>query len=138
LQYEFGLASLLCTFLAAVLTAHWRALRQAHMRLTWAVFHTGVFGLGTSMGTGLLLAFLTDSSIIFALAITLPFIVASLSIGVPIWVRNGCQFFATRKASMKGQLFRVVRLPVTQKVSCRDTQTVCRPTDDPLKLGLGR
>lgn len=71
------------------------------------------------MGTGLLLAFLTDSSIIFALAITLPFIVASLSIGVPIWVRNGCQFFAPRKASMEGQLFRVVRLPVTRKVSSR-------------------
>lgn len=70
-----------------------------------------------SMASGLLLAYLTNSSIIFALAITLPFIAACLSVGGPVWLGNGCQFFAPRKVQMEGQLWSLGGLAVTKKVS---------------------
>jgi hypothetical protein len=54
------------------------------------------FGLAAwllSTVVGLFLAFISKSSIVLGLAITVPLIVASLSVSLPIWVHNGYRFY---------------------------------------------
>ncbi|PHT97403.1 Calpain-type cysteine protease DEK1 [Capsicum chinense] len=45
---------------------------------------------------GLLLSFLSKSSVLLALSLTVPLMVACLSIAIPIWIRNGYQFWSSR------------------------------------------
>ncbi|KAF6155138.1 hypothetical protein GIB67_019664, partial [Kingdonia uniflora] len=45
---------------------------------------------------GLLLSFLSKSSVLLGLALTVPLMVACLSIAIPIWIRNGYQFWVSQ------------------------------------------
>ncbi|XP_047269487.1 calpain-type cysteine protease ADL1-like [Capsicum annuum] len=49
-----------------------------------------------STRVGLLLSFLSKSSVLLGLSLTVPLMVACLSIAIPIWIRNGYQFWSSR------------------------------------------
>eukprot|EP00850_Spirogloea_muscicola_P001412 SM000005S17209 [mRNA] locus=s5:799256:809791:+ [translate_table: standard] len=73
-----------------------------YIRFLWAEEGVSLSGRSIRAGaicwllftcTGLLVTFLSKSSILLALAVTLPFILAALSLGMPLWVHNGYGFF---------------------------------------------
>eukprot|EP00850_Spirogloea_muscicola_P009608 SM000054S18094 [mRNA] locus=s54:393511:404012:+ [translate_table: standard] len=88
-----------CTALLLALTICSAAV---YIRFLWAEEGVNLSGRSIRAGaicwllstcTGLLVTFLSKSSIVLALAVTLPIILAALSLGMPLWVHNGYGFF---------------------------------------------
>ncbi|KAG0455407.1 hypothetical protein HPP92_024699 [Vanilla planifolia] len=95
-QFEFGLSVLLLSpVVCSVLTFLW-SLRAEDMAMTSKPRKYGFIAWLLSTIVGLLLSFLSKSSVILGLALTLPLMVASLSVGIPIWMRNGYRFWVPR------------------------------------------
>ncbi|KAK6936992.1 Peptidase C2, calpain, catalytic domain [Dillenia turbinata] len=53
----------------------------------------GIIAWLLSTSVGLLLSFLSKSSILLGLSLTVPLMVACLSVAIPIWIHNGYQFW---------------------------------------------
>lgn len=92
-QFEFGFSALLLSPVTCSLLAFLRSLQAENMALTKKVRKFGLIAWLLSTGVGLLLAFLSKSSIILGLAVTVPLMLAALSVALPIWVHNGYNFY---------------------------------------------
>ncbi|BFI07497.1 calpain-type cysteine protease DEK1 [Marchantia polymorpha subsp. ruderalis] len=91
-QFEFGFSALLLSPVACSIMAFFWSLQAEEMRLTSRPRKIGFGAWLLSTSVGLLLAFLSKSSIILGLALAVPLIVASLSVAIPLWIRNGFRF----------------------------------------------
>ncbi|XVF69785.1 hypothetical protein PTKIN_Ptkin11bG0109600 [Pterospermum kingtungense] len=102
-QFEFGFAVLLLSPVVCSIMAFLRSLRE-ETPITSKPRRYGFVAWLLSTCVGLLLSFLSKSSVLLGLSLTVPLIVACLSVAIPIWVRNGYQFFVPqiRCASFSG------------------------------------
>jgi len=92
-QFEFGVSALLFSPVMGSILAFLRSLQADEMVFTKRVCKFGLAAWLLSTVVGLFLAFISKSSIVLGLAITVPLIVASLSVSLPIWVHNGYRFY---------------------------------------------
>ncbi|KAL6976809.1 Calpain-type cysteine protease dek1 [Sarracenia purpurea var. burkii] len=95
-QFEFGLAVLLLCPVVCSIMAFLLSLKAEEMVMTSKPRKYGFVAWLLSTCVGLLLSFLSKSSLLLGLSLTVPLMVACLSIAVPIWIRNGYQFWVSR------------------------------------------
>ncbi|KAJ4971714.1 hypothetical protein NE237_004813 [Protea cynaroides] len=95
-QFEFGFSVLLLSPVVCSVVAFLRSLQAEQMAMTSRTCKYGFIAWLLSTCVGLLLSFLSKSSVLFGLALTVPLMVACLSIAIPIWIRNGYQFCMPR------------------------------------------
>ncbi|KAL2540822.1 Calpain-type cysteine protease DEK1 [Abeliophyllum distichum] len=95
-QFEFGIAVLLLSPVVCSIMAFLRSLQSEELSMTSKPRKYGFIAWLLSTSVGLLLSFLSKSSVLLGLSLTLPLMVACLSIGVPLWIRNGYQFWVSR------------------------------------------
>ncbi|KAK2438390.1 calpain-type cysteine protease family [Trifolium repens] len=95
-QFEFGLAVLLLSPVICSIMAFLRSLAVEEMAMTSKPRKYGVIAWLLSTCVGLLLSFLSKSSVLLGLSLTLPLMVACLSFAIPIWICNGYQFWVPR------------------------------------------
>ncbi|CAA2986457.1 calpain-type cysteine protease DEK1 [Olea europaea subsp. europaea] len=96
-QFEFGIAVLLLSPVVCSIMAFLRSLQSEELSMTSKPRKQyGFIAWLLSTSVGLLLSFLSKSSVLLGLSLTLPLMVACLSIGVPLWIRNGYQFWLSR------------------------------------------
>ncbi|KAL1803034.1 calpain-type cysteine protease DEK1 isoform X1 [Daucus carota subsp. sativus] len=98
-QFEFGFAVLLLSPVVCSIMAFLRSLQAEDMAMTSKPRKYGFIAWLLSTSVGLLLSFLSKSSVLLGLSLTIPLIVACLSIAIPIWIRNGYQFWVSRRGS---------------------------------------
>ncbi|XP_042008073.1 calpain-type cysteine protease DEK1-like isoform X1 [Salvia splendens] len=91
-QFEFGIAVLLLSPVVWSIMAFLRSLQSEELSMTSKPRKYGFGAWLVSTSVGLLLSFLSKSSVLLGLSLTLPLMVACLSVGVPIWIQNGYQF----------------------------------------------
>ncbi|XP_042517382.1 calpain-type cysteine protease DEK1-like [Macadamia integrifolia] len=91
-QFEFGFSVLLLSPVVCSIMAFLRSLEAEEMAMTSRPLKYGFIAWFLSTGVGLLLSFLSKSSVLLGLALTVPLMVACLSFAIPIWIRNGYQF----------------------------------------------
>ncbi|MBA0582735.1 hypothetical protein Gorai_024869 [Gossypium raimondii] len=97
--FEFGFAVLLLSPVVCSIMAFIRSLQGEETPLTpkpRRVYFSSQYGFVAwllSTSVGLLLSFLSKSSVLLGLSLTVPLIVACLSVAIPIWIRNGYQFW---------------------------------------------
>ncbi|KAG8387378.1 hypothetical protein BUALT_Bualt02G0015100 [Buddleja alternifolia] len=94
-QFEFGIAVLLLSPVVWSIMAFLRSLQSEELSMTSKPRKYGFVAWLVSTSVGLLLSFLSKSSVLLGLSLTVPMMVACLSIGVPIWMRNGYQFWVS-------------------------------------------
>ncbi|KAI4317449.1 hypothetical protein L6164_025316 [Bauhinia variegata] len=92
-QFEFGFAVLLLSPVICSIMAFLRSLKVEEMAMTSKPRKYGFIAWLLSTCVGLLLSFLSKSSVLLGLSLTVPLMVACLSVATPIWIRNGCQFW---------------------------------------------
>ncbi|XP_028759629.1 calpain-type cysteine protease DEK1 [Neltuma alba] len=92
-QFEFGFAVLMLSPVVCSIMAFLRSLKAEDMAMTSKPRKYGFIAWLLSTCVGLLLSFLSKSSVLLGLSLTVPLIVACLSIAFPIWIRNGYQFW---------------------------------------------
>ncbi|KAG6548076.1 hypothetical protein Mapa_010510 [Marchantia paleacea] len=92
-QFEFGFSALLLSPVLCSIMAFFRVMKAENMCLNSRARKYGLVAWLLSTSVGLLLAFLSKSSIILGLALAVPLIAASLSVALPLWVRNGYRFY---------------------------------------------
>ncbi|KAE9601229.1 hypothetical protein Lal_00023944 [Lupinus albus] len=92
-QFEFGLAVLLLSPVICSIMAFLQSLKAEEMVMTSKPRKYGIIAWLLSTSVGLLLSFLSKSSLLLGLSLTVPLMVACLSVAIPIWIRNGCQFW---------------------------------------------
>ncbi|XP_035546062.1 calpain-type cysteine protease DEK1-like isoform X2 [Juglans regia] len=92
-QFEFGLVVLLLSPVVCSILAFLRSLQAEEMAMTSKPRKYGFIAWLLSTCVGLLLSFLSKSSILLGLSLTVPLMVACLSIAFPIWIRNGYQLW---------------------------------------------
>ncbi|GAB2212288.1 hypothetical protein Droror1_Dr00025641 [Drosera rotundifolia] len=90
-QFEFGICVLLLSPVICSILAYLRSLQVEKMSMTSKPRKYGFVAWLFSTCVGLLLSFLSKSSVLLGLSLTVPLIVASLSIALPIWIHNGYQ-----------------------------------------------
>ncbi|XP_052185448.1 calpain-type cysteine protease DEK1 [Diospyros lotus] len=95
-QFEFGLAVLLLSPVVCSIMAFLRSLQAEEMVMTSKPRKYGFVAWMLSTCVGLLLSFLSKSSLLLGLSLTVPLMVVCLSIAIPIWIRNGYQFWVSR------------------------------------------
>ncbi|PSR95355.1 Calpain-type cysteine protease [Actinidia chinensis var. chinensis] len=95
-QFEFGLAVLLLCPVVCSIMAFLLSLQAEEMVMTSKPRKYGFVAWLLSTCVGLLLSFLSKSSLLLGLSLTVPLMVACLSIAIPIWIRNGYQFWVSR------------------------------------------
>ncbi|MFS8005870.1 putative calpain-3 protein [Helianthus anomalus] len=95
-QFEFGCAVLLLSLVICSIMAFLRALQAEDMVMTSKPRKYGFIAWLLSTCVGLLLSFLSKSSVLLGLSLTVPLMVASLSVAIPIWIRNGYRFWVSR------------------------------------------
>ncbi|KAE8036931.1 hypothetical protein FH972_009562 [Carpinus fangiana] len=95
-QFEFGIAVLLLSLVVCSIMAFLHSLQAEEMAMTSKPRKYGFIAWLLSTCVGLLLSFLSKSSVLLGLSLTVPLMVACLSIAVPIWIRNGYQFWLPR------------------------------------------
>ncbi|KAL5708598.1 Calpain-type cysteine protease dek1 [Ranunculus cassubicifolius] len=95
-QFEFGCSVLLLSPVVCSIMAFLRSLKAEEMAMTSKPRKYGFVAWLLSTAVGLLLSFLSKSSVLLGLSLTVPLMVACLSIAVPIWIRNGYQFWVPR------------------------------------------
>ncbi|EPS66151.1 phytocalpain [Genlisea aurea] len=91
-QFEFGIAVLLFSPVIWSIMAFHRSLQSEELSMTTKPRKYGFIAWFVSTSVGLLLSILSKSSILLGLSLTVPLMVACLSIGVPIWMHNGYRF----------------------------------------------
>lgn len=95
-QFEFGFAVLLLSPVVCSIMAFLRSFRAEEMAMTSKPRKYGFIAWLLSTSVGLLLSFLSKSSLLLGLSLTVPLMVACLSFAIPIWIRNGYQFKVPR------------------------------------------
>ncbi|KAJ1405412.1 Peptidase C2, calpain, catalytic domain [Sesbania bispinosa] len=95
-QFEFGLAVLLLSPVIFSIMAFLRSLTAGELAMTSKSRKYGFIAWLLSTGVGLLLSFLSKSSVLLGISLTVPLMVACLSVAIPIWIRNGYQFWVPR------------------------------------------
>lgn len=95
-QFEFGLAVLLLSPVICSIMAFLRSLTAEEMSMTSKPRKYGFIAWLLSTCVGLLLSFLSKSSVLLGLSLTVPLMVACLSVAIPIWICNGYQFWIPR------------------------------------------
>ncbi|XAR62906.1 hypothetical protein NMG60_11017833 [Bertholletia excelsa] len=95
-QFEFGFAVFLLSLVVCSVMAFLRSLQAEEMAMTSKPRKYGFVAWLLSTFVGLLLSFLSKSSLLLGLSLTVPLMVACLSIAIPIWIRNGYQFWISR------------------------------------------
>ncbi|KAM7523059.1 hypothetical protein LguiA_012961 [Lonicera macranthoides] len=95
-QFEFGCAVLLLSPVFCSIMAFLRSLQAEEMAMTSKSRKYGFIAWLLSTCVGLLLSFLSKSSVLLGLSLTVPLMVACLSVAVPIWIHNGYQFWVSR------------------------------------------
>ncbi|KAG5566156.1 hypothetical protein RHGRI_001930 [Rhododendron griersonianum] len=90
-QFEFGLAVLLLCPVVCSINAFLLSLRAEEMVMT-----SKPRKLTVSVVEGLEVMSELKSSLLLGLSLTVPLMVACLSIAIPIWIRNGYQFWVSR------------------------------------------
>ncbi|EEF38998.1 calpain, putative [Ricinus communis] len=98
-QFEFGFAVLLLSPVVCSIMAFLRSLQAEDMAMTSKPRKYGFIAWLLSTCVGLLLSFLSKSSVLLGLSLTVPLMVACLSVTFPIWARNGYQFWVSRVQS---------------------------------------
>lgn len=98
-QFEFGCAVLLLSPVVCSIMAFLRSLQAEELAMTSKPRKYGFVAWVLSTCVGLLLSFLSKSSVLLGLSLTVPLMVACLSVAIPIWVRNGYQFWFSRSDS---------------------------------------
>ncbi|KAL0436113.1 UNVERIFIED_CONTAM: Calpain-type cysteine protease DEK1 [Sesamum radiatum] len=91
-QFEFGIAVLLLSPVVWSIMAFLRSLQSEELSMTSKPRKYGFVAWLVSTSVGLLLSFLSKSSVLLGLSITVPLMVACLSVGIPTWIRNGYKF----------------------------------------------
>lgn len=91
-QIEFGISALLLAPVLCSIMAFAQALQSENMILSTRALKFGLVAWMISTLVGLLLSFLSKSSILLALSLTVPVMGGCLVIMIPIWVKNGYQF----------------------------------------------
>lgn len=92
-QFEFGFSILLLSPVVCSIMAFTWSLRAEEMMMTSKPQKYGFIAWLLSTCVGLLLSFLSKSSVILGLSLTVPLMVACLSFAIPIWMRNGYRFW---------------------------------------------
>ncbi|GAV75559.1 Peptidase_C2 domain-containing protein/Laminin_G_3 domain-containing protein [Cephalotus follicularis] len=95
-QFEFGFAVLLLSPVACSIMAFLCSLQAEEMAMTSKPRKYGFIAWLLSTCVGLLLSFLSKSSLLLGLSLTVPLMVACLSVGIPIWICNGYQLWFPR------------------------------------------
>ncbi|KAJ7955438.1 calpain-type cysteine protease DEK1 [Quillaja saponaria] len=95
-QFEFGFAVLLLSPVVCSIMAFLQSLQSEEMAMTSKPWKYGFIAWLLSTCVGLLLSFLSKSSVLLGLSLTVPLMVACLSIAIPIWIRNGYRFWVPR------------------------------------------
>ncbi|KAJ4822515.1 Calpain-type cysteine protease dek1 [Turnera subulata] len=98
-QFEFGIAVLLLSLVVCSIMAFLRSLQAEEMVMSSTPRKCGFAAWFVSTFVGLMLSFLSKSSVLLGVSLTVPLMVACLSVAIPIWVRNGYQFWVTRAES---------------------------------------
>ncbi|CAN0887743.1 Calpain-type cysteine protease DEK1 [Linum grandiflorum] len=91
-QFAFGIAVVLLSPVVCSILAFLQSLRAEGMAMTSKPRKYGFIAWLLSTGVGLLLSFLSKSSVLLGLSLTVPPMVACLSVTIPIWIHNGYQF----------------------------------------------
>ncbi|CAN6989548.1 unnamed protein product, partial [Brassica oleracea var. botrytis] len=91
--FEFGFYVLLLSPVICSIMAFLRSLQVEEMALTSKSRKYGFVAWLVSTSVGLSLSFLSKSSVLLGISLTVPLMVACLSIAVPIWMHNGYQFW---------------------------------------------
>ncbi|GFP92459.1 calpain-type cysteine protease dek1 [Phtheirospermum japonicum] len=92
-QFEFGIAVLLLSPVVWSIMAFLRSLQSEELSMTSKPRKYGFVAWLVSTCVGLLLSFLSKSSVLLGLSLTVPLMVACLSVGIPLWIRNGYKFW---------------------------------------------
>nr|POE58437.1 calpain-type cysteine protease dek1 [Quercus suber] len=95
-QFEFGFAVLLLSPVVCSIMAFLRSLQVEDVGMTLKPRKYGFIAWLLSTCVGLLLSFLSKSSVLLGLSLTVPLMVACLSVAIPIWIRNNYQFLVPR------------------------------------------
>ncbi|KAK1309862.1 hypothetical protein QJS10_CPA08g01351 [Acorus calamus] len=95
-QFEFGFSVLLLSPVVCSVMAFLWSLQAEEMAMTSRPRKYGFIAWLLSTCVGLLLSFLSKSSVLLGLALTVPLMVACLSVAIPIWIRNGYRFWVPR------------------------------------------
>nr|GEY59140.1 calpain-type cysteine protease DEK1 [Tanacetum cinerariifolium] len=95
-QFEFGCAVFLLSLVICSIMAFLRSLQAEDMVMTSKPRKYGFIAWLLSTCVGLLLSFLSKSSILLGISLTVPLMVACLSVAIPIWIRNGYRFWVSR------------------------------------------
>ncbi|KAJ4808103.1 Calpain protease [Rhynchospora pubera] len=92
-QFEFGLSVLLLSPVVCSIMAFMWSLHAEDMTMTSKPRKYGFVAWLLSTCVGLLLSFLSKSSVILGLALLVPLMVVCLAFAIPIWKRCGCRFW---------------------------------------------
>ncbi|KAL6567140.1 Calpain-type cysteine protease dek1 [Orobanche minor] len=98
-QFEFGIAVLLLSPVVWSILAFLRSLQSEELSMTSKPTKYGFVAWLVSTSVGLLLSFLSKSSVLLGLSLTVPLMVACLSVAIPIWIRNGYKFWVSGGSS---------------------------------------
>ncbi|XP_044505430.1 calpain-type cysteine protease DEK1-like isoform X1 [Mangifera indica] len=98
-QFEFGFAVLLLSPVVCSIMAFLRSLQAEDVAMTSKPRKYGFIAWLLSTSVGLLLSFLSKSSVLLGLSLTVPLMVACLSVAIPIWIHNGYQFWVSQVES---------------------------------------
>ncbi|KAL8058113.1 hypothetical protein ABFS82_04G226000 [Erythranthe guttata] len=94
-QFEFGIAVLLLSPVVWSVMAFLRSLQSEELSMTSKPRKYGFIAWLVCTSVGLLLSFLSKSSVLLGLSLTVPLMVACLSVGIPIWIHNGYKFWVS-------------------------------------------
>ncbi|KAG6781829.1 hypothetical protein POTOM_014744 [Populus tomentosa] len=92
-QFELGIAVFLLSLVVCSIMTFLRSLQVEEMAMTSKPRKYGIIAWLLSTGVGLLLSFLSKSSMLLGLSLTVPLMVACLSVAIPIWIHNGYHFW---------------------------------------------
>ncbi|VFQ77346.1 unnamed protein product [Cuscuta campestris] len=95
-QFEFGIVVLLLSPVICSILAFLRSLQLEELAMTSKPRKYGFIAWMLSTCVGLLLSFLSKSSVLLGFSLMVPLMVACLSFAIPIWVHNGYQFWVSR------------------------------------------
>ncbi|CAI0440581.1 unnamed protein product [Linum tenue] len=98
-QFAFGIAVVLLSPVVCSILAFLQSLKAEEMVMASKPRKYGCIAWLLSTGVGLLLSFLSKSSVLLGLSLTVPLMVACLSVTIPIWIRNGYQFWVPLEES---------------------------------------
>ncbi|KAJ9153323.1 hypothetical protein P3X46_026773 [Hevea brasiliensis] len=98
-QFEFGFAVLLLSPVVCSIMAFLQSLKAEELAMTSRPRKYGFIAWLLSTCVGLLLSFLSKSSVLLGLSLTVPLMVACLSVAIRIWIHNGYQVWVPQAQS---------------------------------------